>query len=156
MSTFCHVRAPVARPDTSLTEVPIYAVRHDMARRLWRVVAEDGTVFGFELERPLRHGDTVLQAAEMRYVLRQQPESVLIVNLEMAGSAAVGLGWAFGNMHLEASTEPGRLIVADSSAARRLLERIDLPFTVDIIIFRPGQFARGTLPAHELGPSHQH
>lgn len=156
MSAFCHVRAPVARPDTSLTEVPIYAVRHDMARRLWRVSAADGTAFGFELERPLRHGDTVLQAAEMRYVIRQQPEAVLIVNLEMAGSAAAGLGWAFGNMHLEASTEPGRLIVADSSAARRLLERIDLPFTVDTILFCPGHFARGTLPAHELGPSHQH
>lgn len=152
----CLVRQPVAQPDLSLPEVPVRADRHDAARRLWRAMAEDGTEFGFELERPLRHGDTVLQAAEVRYVLRQQTEPVLIVPLDLAPSAAAGLGWAFGNMHLEASTEPGRLIVADSPAARQLLARLGVAFAPDHLVFRPGHFARGVLPAHELGPSHRH
>lgn len=156
MTALCHVRAPIECPDLSLPEVPVRALRHEVARRLWRAVAEDGTVFGFELDRPLRHGDTVLQAAERRYVLCQHPEPVLIVSLELAASAAVALGWAFGNLHLEASTEPGRLIVADTPAARRLLERIALPYAATSAVFRSGHFARGPLPAHELGPSHQH
>jgi urease accessory protein len=150
------IRQPVGSPDLSLPEIPVRADRHDAARRLWRATAEDGAEFGFELERPLRHGDTVLQTATARYVLRQLAEPVLLVALDLAPSAAAGLGWAFGNMHLEASTEPGRLIVADTPAARQLLARLGVAFTPDTLVFRPGHFARGALPAHELGPSHRH
>jgi len=156
MTTLRLVRGPVPAPDLTLPEVTVRAERRDVAKRLWRATAEDGTPFGFELERPFKHGDTLLQAAEVRYVLRQVPEPVLCVALDMAGSAAAGLGWAFGNLHLEASTEPGRLIVADSPVARRLLGKLALPFTTDLLVFRPGHFARGPLPAHEFGPSHQH
>ena len=113
-------------------------------------------MLGFELERPFKPGDTLLQTPTARYVLRQIPEPVLSVSLDMAASAAAGLGWAFGNLHLEASTEPGRLIVADSPVARRLLDKLGLPFVADLLVFRPGHFARGPLPAHEFGPSHQH
>lgn len=156
MTILCLVRGPVLAPDPSLPEVPVRAERRDVAKRVWRTTAEDGTPFGFELAKPFRHGDTVLQAAEVRYVIRQIPEPVLVVSLDMAGSAAAGLGWAFGNLHLEASTEPGRLIVADSPAARRLLEKLGLPFVAEILVFRPGHFARGPLPAHEFGPGHRH
>ncbi|MEY4271678.1 MAG: hypothetical protein RL250_544 [Verrucomicrobiota bacterium] len=156
MTSLRLVHGPVLAPDLSLVEVPVRAERRDVAKRIWRTTAEDGTSFGFELEKPFKHGDTVLQAAEVRYVLRQIPEPVLCVSLDMAGSAAAGLGWAFGNLHLEASTEPGRLIVADSPVARRLLEKLGLPFVPDLLVFRPGRFARGHLPAHEFGPGHQH
>lgn len=156
MTILCLVRGPVLAPDPSLPEVPVRAERRDVAKRVWRTTAEDGTPFGFELAKPFRHGDTILQAAEVRYVIRQIPEPVLVVSLDMAGSAAAGLGWAFGNLHLEASTEPGRLIVADSPAARRLLEKLGLPFVAEILVFRPGHFARGPLPAHEFGPGHRH
>ena len=156
MSVLCLVRGPVLAPDLSLPEIAVRAERRDAAKRLWRATAEDGAPFGFELAKPCKHGDTVWQAAEVRYVLRQIPEPVLRVSLDMAGSAAAGLGWAFGNLHLEASTVPGRLLVADSPAARRLLEKLGLPFVADRIVFRPGHFARGPLPPHELGPGHQH
>lgn len=150
------IRHPFVTPDPTLPEVAVRADRHDVARRRWRAVAEDGTDFGFELERPLRHGDVVDQTAAARYVLRQHAEPVLVVSLELPSSAAAGLGWAFGNMHLEASSEPGRLIVADAPAARKLLGRLGLPFSSDQLIFRPGHFARGAQTAHEFGPSHRH
>lgn len=156
MTILCLVRGPVLAPDLSLMEVPVHAERRDVAKRLWRTTAEDGTPFGFELNQPFKHGDTVLQAAEVRYVIRQIPEPVLGISLDLAVSAAAGLGWAFGNLHLEASTKPGRLIVADSPVARRLLEKLGLPFVPEILVFHPGHFARGPLPAHEFGPSHQH
>jgi urease accessory protein len=150
------VREPVADPDASLPEIAVRADRHDAARRRWRVVAEDGVEFGFELARPLRHGAVVAQTVAARYVLRQHAEPVLIVPLDLPSSAAAGLGWAFGNMHLEASSEPGRLIVADSPAARLLLGRLGMPFVAELLVFRSGHFARGLLSPHELGPSHRH
>jgi urease accessory protein len=150
------VPAAVTSPDLALREVAIVVERRDLARRRWRIAAGDGQEFGFELARPLQPGDTIAQVEGKRYVLQQRPESVLFVGLELAPSAAAGLGWAFGNMHLEASTEPGRLVVADTPAARQLLARLGLAFTAGAHVFRPGRFARGTLPAHELGPSHQH
>jgi urease accessory protein len=150
------VPAAVTDPDPALPVQEIVVERRDLARRRWRVAASDGHEFGFELARPLQPGDTIAQSGGKRYVLRQRPEPVLFVSLELAASAAAGLGWAFGNMHLEASTEPGRLIVADTPAARQLLARLGLAFTTETHVFRPGRFARGALPAHELGPSHQH
>lgn len=150
------VPAAVTSPDLALREVAIVVERRDLARRRWRIAAGDGQEFGFELAKPLQPGDTIAQVEGKRYVLQQRPESVLFVGLELAPSAAAGLGWAFGNMHLEASTEPGRLVVADTPAARQLLARLGLAFTAGAYVFRPGRFARGTLPAHELGPSHQH
>ncbi len=156
MPILCLVRGPVIEPDLSLPEVSVRAERRDVAKRLWRTTAADGTPFGFELAKPFQPGDTILQTAKVRYVLRQIPEPVLSVSLEMASSAAAGLGWALGNLHLEASTELARLLIADSPAARRLLEKLGLPYVADAQIFRPGRFTRGPLPAHEFGPSHQH
>lgn len=150
------VPAAVTTPDLALPEVAIVVERRDLARRRWRIAAADGQEFGFELAKPLQPGDTIAEVEGKRYVLRQRPEPVLFVSLELAPSAAAGLGWAFGNMHLEASTEPGRLVVADTPAARQLLARLGMAFTTEAYVFRPGRFARGTLPAHELGPSHQH
>ncbi len=112
--------------------------------------------FGFELVAPLKHGDTFWQTASARYVIEQQPEPVIEVSLDVAPSAAAGIGWAIGNLHLELSAEPTRLLAPDEPAVRQLLERLKVPFRQTTAIFRPGRFARGNLPTHELGPSHQH
>lgn len=150
------VHGAVEAPDLSVPEHALVVDRRDLARRRWRVSAADGQSFGFELARPLQPGDTIAVLSGQRYVLRQRTEPVLVIDLTLPTSAAAGLGWAIGNLHLEASTEPGRLLVAESPAARQLFARLGIPFTLQEMVFRPGRFARGTLPAHELGPSHQH
>ncbi|MBI2498527.1 MAG: urease accessory protein UreE [Opitutae bacterium] len=147
---------PVAVLDLSLAEVCLTVERLTLAKRIWRGVAEDGAEFGFELAAPLKHGDTFWQTAAARYVVRQQPEAVLEVSLKMAPSAAAGIGWAVGNLHLELQAEPTRLLAPDEPAVRRLLERLNVPFKPTTTVFRPGRFARGNLPTHELGPSHKH
>jgi urease accessory protein len=150
------VHAPVSSPDLALPESAIPVDRRDLSRRRWRLSTEDGHDFGFVLARSLQHGDTIAEVDGRRYVLSQRPEPVLSVPLRLAASAAAGLGWAFGNLHLEASADAERFAVADTPAARQLLARLGLPFTSTEEVFRPGRFARGALPAHELGPSHQH
>jgi urease accessory protein len=150
------VRTAVAQPDLTLPEVALRADRFTLAKRLWRGTAEDGTEFGFELDARLRHGDTVFQSASARYVVQQSEESVVEIALDVASSAAAGIGWAIGNLHLELSAEPSRLLAPDEPAVRQLLGRLNVPYRQTTAIFRPGRFARGALPTHELGASHKH
>lgn len=150
------VHAPLVSTDYALPVVPLSAERLTLAKRLWRGTADDGTEFGFELEKRLQPGDTFWQTATARYVIAQQPEPVVEISLAVAPSAAAGIGWAVGNLHLELQAEAARLLAPDEPAVRQLLDRLKVPFTPAIAVFRPGRFARGNLPTHELGPSHQH
>jgi urease accessory protein len=150
------ITAPLASCDSSLPEVAVQVERQKLAKRLWRGTADDGLGFGFELNAPLKNGDAVWQTSVARYVIRQLPEAVLEISLEVAPSAAAGIGWAIGNLHLELSAEPKRLLAADEPAVRQLLGRLNVPFTPTITLFRPGRFARGDQSTNELGPSHKH
>ena len=150
------ISGPVASPDGALTEIALRAGRLTLAKRLWRGTAEDGTEFGFELAAPLRDGDAFWQTPAARYVVRQHPEPVVEISLDLAPSAAAGIGWAVGNLHLELQAEPARLLAPDEPAVRQLLDRLKVPFKQTTAIFRPGRFARGNQPTHDLGPSHQH
>ena len=150
------VHEPLAAGNAALPEVPVRVDRITIAKRRWRGKAEDGRELGFELATPLKDGDVVFQSAEARYVVRQLPENVLEVSLAMPASAAAGIGWAIGNLHLELQAESDRLLALDEPAVRQLLERLKVPFRPVTAIFRPGRFVRGNLASHELRPSHKH
>lgn len=150
------IHGPIREPQSALLEVPLSVDRLTLAKRLWRGVAEDGTEFGFQLDSPLPHGTTFFQSAAARYVIAQTPEAVVEIALDVAPSAAAGIGWAVGNLHLELSAEPTRLLAPDEPAVRQLLDRLKVPFRATTAVFRPGRFARGVQPSHELGPSHRH
>jgi urease accessory protein len=150
------VQAPVANPDANLSAVPFPVNRLTLAKRIWRGAAQDGTEFGFNLSAPLKPGDVAYQSATSRYVITQATEPVVEVSLAIAPSAAAGIGWAIGNLHLELAAEPTRLLAPDEPAVRQLLERLNVPYIRTTAVFRPGRFARGNQPTHELGPSHKH
>lgn len=151
------VHATIQTPDAALVECVIRVERITLARRIWRGVADDGREFGFELESRLNDGDVVFQTENARYVIRQTPEDLVEISLDIAPSAAAGMGWAIGNLHLELQAEPTRLLAPNEPAVRQLLERLKVPFKPITAVFRPGRFARGNLSAsHELGPSHKH
>ena len=150
------IHASISEPNPTLPEVFVQVERLKLAKRLWRGAADDGVEFGFELNAPLKDGDTVWQTSIARYVIRQLPEAVLEIALDVTPSAAAGIGWAIGNLHLELSAEPKRLLTADEPAVRQLLDRLKVPFNPTTAIFRPGRFARGDQSTNELGPSHKH
>ena len=150
------INASILTPDLKLAGVFLRVERITLAKRLWRGTAEDGTEFGFELPAPLMHGETFWQTTMARYVVAQQPEALVEISLEVAPSAAAGIGWAVGNLHLELQAEPTRLLAPDEPAVRQLFERLKVPFKQTTAIFRPGRFARGIQSTHELGPSHKH
>ena len=150
------IHGPVSPIDETLPIIALRVDRVTMAKRLWRGVADDGTEFGFELAAPLKHGDVVHQTSKSRYVLNQQEEPVVEISLDVTPSAAVGIGWAIGNLHLELSAETHRMLAPDEPAVRQLLDRLKVPYRPTTAIFRPGRFARGAQATHELGASHQH
>ena len=148
--------APILSSDSTLPEIAVLVERMKLAKRLWRGVAEDGMEFGCELAAPLRDGDAIWQTATARYVIRQPAEAVVEISLDVAPSAAAGIGWAIGNLHLELSAEASRLLALDEPAVRQLLERLKVPYKTTTAIFKPGRFVRGTQSSHELGQSHKH
>lgn len=153
------ITAPVASSDLVLPVFELRVERRTLAKRLWRGTAVDGAEFGFELAAPLKSGDTFHQTATARYVIAQDPEPVLEISLNnLPPSAAAGIGWAVGNLHLEFSSEAMRLLTPDEPAARQLLARIQVGYTPTTAVFRPGRFKRSvsTPLVDELGPSHQH
>jgi urease accessory protein len=154
------ISQPVAQPDLALPPVMICVERLKLAKRLWRGVAADGVVFGFELEKPLQPCDVVFQSDKVRYVIEQTPEALLEVSLNVPSSAAAGIGWAIGNLHLELMAEAARLLTPDEKAVRQLLARLNVPFRETQAVFRPGRFVRSVANtkshADDLGPSHKH
>src|SRR5687768_15854119 len=150
------IKAAILRPDRTLPEIALQVDRFTLAKRLWRGTAEDRTDFGFELSTLLRHRDTFFQTASARYVIIQSEEPVVEISLDITPAAAAGIGWAIGNLHLELSAEPSRLLAPDEPAVRQLLARLNVPSRQTSAVFQPGRFARGTLPMHELGTSHKH
>ena len=146
----------IAEPNATLPQVWIRADRVTLAKRLWRGLADDGAEFGFELLAPVKHGETVHQTATARYVIRQELEPLLEMSLDIAPSAAAGIGWAIGNLHLELAAESSRLLAPDSPAVRQLLERLKVPYRATTGVFKAGHFVRSRNSTHELGPSHRH
>jgi urease accessory protein len=149
------INQPVAQPNAELPPVALRADRQKLAKRRWRGLADDGVEFGFELDKPLQPGDVVFQTEQVRYVIEQEPEAVLEISLMIAPSAAAGIGWAVGNLHLELMAESTRLLTPDEKSVRQLLERIGVPYRATSAVFRPGRFARGE-QIHDLGTSHKH
>ena len=150
------IQTPISQSDPALPEIALRADRLTIAKRVWRGMAEDGVEFGFDLPAPLRHGETFFQTAVARYAVRQQPEPVVEISLAVTPSAAAGIGWAIGNLHLELSADPTRLLALDEPAVRQLLDRLKVPYAATVAVFRSGHFARGSLPMQDLGPSHRH
>jgi len=150
------ISAPLPSSDPSLPEIAIAVDRRALNQGSWQGAAEDGREFTFERAAPLRHGDVVFQTESARYVIRQRPEPVLEIPLEVAPSAAAGIGWAIGNLHAELSAEPGRLLTPDVPNTRLLLDRIRVSYRAGNAVFRPGRFARGESPLPLPDPGHRH
>jgi urease accessory protein len=150
------ITAAAPSPAVSLPETALRVDRQTLVKRIWRGRADDGVEFGFDLAAPLRDGDVFWQTAAVRYVVRQNPEPVVEIPLDVPPTAVAGLAWGIGNLHLELEAEPTRLLTPDEAAIRQLLDRLHVRYRRTNAVFHPGRFARATCHPHELGPSHKH
>ena len=116
--------------------VVVRADRRSLAKTRWRAQAEDGTEFGFDLARPLRHGAAVFQNERARYVIAQRAEPLLRV-MAADPTEAARLGWMIGNLHFPAQVRDGGIYVEADPAVRQMLEREDIAFEETEGIFQP-------------------
>jgi urease accessory protein len=149
------VRAALPSADPALAEVAVRVDRQKLAKRLWRGAAEDRTDFGFEVETPLRHGDVVWATERARYVIRQIPEPVLEIPLDVATDAAAVIGWAVGNLHFAIEAQTTRLLAPDDTGLRQALDRMGIHYHEAIEVFQPHRFA-GSLAGHGHDHGHTH
>ena len=150
------VHTAIAPPALQLPEIPIAVERRQLAKRLWRASAADGTEFGFELAGPLAHGDVVFGTATARYVIRQLPEPVLEIPLPQSPDAAAITGWAVGNLHFPIEAQPTRLLAPDDTALRQSLERMGIAYRAVEEVFRPHRFAAGAEPHNHAAGAAAH
>ena len=130
----------------ALPPVAVRTDRRTLAKTRWRALAEDGTEFGFDLARPLRHGAAVFQNAQARYVIEQRPEPLFRVPVADPSEAA-RLGWMIGNLHFPAQVRDNGIYVEADPAVRQMLEREDIAFEETEGIFQP---------LHAGGAHHHH
>jgi urease accessory protein len=149
------VHAPLSSVDDALLEIAVRVDRQKLAKRLWRAKAENGTEFGFEGETPLRHGDVVWVSDKARYVIRQEPEPVLEIPLDVKPDAAAVIGWAVGNLHFAIEAQETRLLAPDDPGLRQALDRMHIHYHETVEVFQPHRFA-GSLAGHGHGHEHGH
>lgn len=146
------VQAPLTSFNAALPEIAIRADRQKLAKRLWRATADDGTEFGFEVETPLRHGDTVWMGDTERYVIRQAAEPVLEIPLGVTPEAAAVIGWAVGNLHFAIEAQATRLLAPDDSGLRQALDRLGIRYHKIVEVFQPHRLAGHS---HHHGDAHE-
>jgi urease accessory protein len=130
------IRAPLSPSPGTLQEVLLPVDRHTLAKRRWRAAAEDGREFGFDLAEPLRDRIPFFQEAGATYLIAQQPEPVLEIQLPTPPEAA-RLGWLIGNLHFTLDLAGNTILTPDDPALRQMLTRERIPFTPASRVFHP-------------------
>jgi urease accessory protein len=120
-----------------LPQIVLRVDRLTLAKRRWRGTAEDGSEFGFDLQRPLANGDAFAATSAAVYRIAQSAEPVLEVALRADSPGAARLGWVIGNLHFPLEIDGQVLRVADDPALRQLFARESIAFTARGAIFTP-------------------
>jgi urease accessory protein len=131
------IHAPLAHVPANLPKVSIVLDRHTLAKRRWRGVAGDGREFGFDLEAPLKHGDFFFASMTACYLVKQQAEPVLELDLANDPAMAAKVGWTIGNLHFPMQIEGAVIRVADDPALRQLFEREGFVYRRANAVFLP-------------------
>ena len=117
--------------------MPLKVDRLTLAKRRWKRNAEDGAEFGFDLERPLRHGAVFYETEKSVYLISQKAELVLEVVLIPRSAPVARLGWAIGNLHFPIEVTDDAIRVPDDPALRQLFTKEGIPFAEVECVFQP-------------------
>ena len=131
----------IYRPLSSFNQQPVNTIelitsRLQLQKRIWRGVAEDGKVFGFDLEEPLSHDQAFYECDGSFYIVKQEPEAVYaidFVNLKQASETA----WMIGNLHFSAYFSEKSLIVPVDPALQNLFIEQSIPYREETMVFQP-------------------
>lgn len=125
--------ASVLPPDQ---QIVLHAERRLFLKRRWRVTADDGTEFGFDLETRLIDGCVILHKNGFDHLVRQLPETVYRIPFESPAHAAL-VAWKTGNLHLPAQILDDSILVLHDEAMTQLLQREGWTFSEPEVLFTP-------------------
>ena len=145
------IKSALSEEPTESETVKLVTDRRTLAKRRWRGTAADGGEFGFDLENPLRHGQSFHAVDGKVYTLKQQPEKVLRVSYTGSQQAAHN-AWQVGNLHFAAQFREDYLLVEDDPAIRQMLDRLEVTYAEVEEVFEPVHAAG----AHHHGHDHDH
>lgn len=128
----------------SKRQISVRLDRYTLQKKRWRATAEDGLDIAVDLGHTCRNGDTVLEEASCRYVIEQEAERVIRIELPCVAEKAAQLGWTLGNQHLPIEVKSDCILIAYDEPLLAKLERLSIEGQVVMAIFTP--------PAH----SHHH
>ena len=131
----------IYRPLSSFNQQPVNTVelitsRLQLQKRIWRGVAEDGKVFGFDLEEPLGNDQAFYDCDGSLYIVKQEPEAVYAIDLITLKQAAE-TAWMIGNLHFSASFSEKSLIVPVDPALQNLFVEQSISYREETMVFQP-------------------
>jgi urease accessory protein len=130
------IRGPLSEPRRGVIEVLLPVDRQTVEKLRWRGTAEDRREFGFDLAVPLPDGAAFFYSEGTRYIVAQQPESVLQIAFSTPADAA-RIGWLVGNLHFPLEISPDAICVVDDTAIRQMLLRENIQFSEVSRVFHP-------------------
>ncbi len=135
------IHAPLTDDEANCADTQLVVLlivdRLRLAKRRWRGVAEDGAEFGFDLEKPLRHGMPFFKADSTLYRVAQLPEPVIEIEAPSTPGEFARVGWMLGNLHFPVEILPKTLRVCDDPAIRQMLLREQIAHSFSEAIFIP-------------------
>jgi urease accessory protein len=134
--------------------VAVKVDRHTLARRRWRVAAEDGCDLAVDLENPVKDGTALYVCESCVYVVSQDPEAVIEISIPTDPMKAAALGWFLGNQHLPVQILEKVVRLEATPHLEDRLKREGLKFERCEAVFAPAPHSVGH--AHGHGHSHLH
>lgn len=129
-----HVLEASPRPENE--RVYLRVERRMFLKRRWRMVAEDGVEFGFDLLGRLHSGAVIHRTDSADYVVLQEPEPVYEISYTNPAQAAL-IGWKTGNLHFPVEIGDGWVRVIRDPAVTQLCEREGWVLREAEVIFNP-------------------
>ena len=136
------IREVIASPGAG-DQIAVRVDRHTLEKRRWRAVAEDGKDIAVDLEQPCRHGDTLWAEGGSIYMVEQQSESVICIDIPDTPDEAARLGWVLGNQHLPIEIRQGVIYLAYDEPLLEKLKRLHIKGEVMEAVFSLVPHSRG-------------
>ena len=110
----------------------------ECARRAVRATSRAGRKVGLVLPlgQPVRHGDVLLEDADVMLVVNVVPCRVLVARPRDAREMGV-LACELGNLHVPVEVADGELLTPPDGPSRAAVERLGIPFAEEIRRFAP-------------------
>ncbi|NNC87840.1 MAG: hypothetical protein HKN82_05195 [Akkermansiaceae bacterium] len=122
--------------------VPVQVGRHNLQKRRWRAVADDGTELAVTLPDAVADG-AFLDGGARCFRVVQEPEEVVVIALPGTAELAAKIGWYLGNRHIPVEVREDEIVVEAFPTLTDSLRRIGIGYSERMDVLRCGPHSSG-------------